>query len=153
MVTCPEQQRKKHLVCVEGGILGDPRFAVPTCLRGHHQRRVALRVLLVDVHVGAEPEERHDVHEAPAAGDHQPVLLWGGGGDPVGTLRPTARIPKWGGSAPWIRAAPLNGVWGIPTHRGALPSRPSGSYRIGPFPERGGKGKLCPTDPCSPTAW
>lgn len=47
---------------------------VPTCLGCHHEGRVPVLVLLVDVYVGALLQQGHDVHEALVAGDHEPVL-------------------------------------------------------------------------------
>lgn len=45
-----------------------------TCLGSHHEGRVPIVVLLVDVDVGTLLQQWHDVHKALGAGDHQPVL-------------------------------------------------------------------------------
>lgn len=169
MVMCPWQQRNRLFVVNEGSLSTPAWFrydppahlgaAVPTCLRGHHQRRVALLVLLVDVHVGAVLQEGHDVHEALAAGDHQPVLF--GGSAPFGTSTPNPE-PKGGEVLPHGSVQPHSVVPGGSRPPLALPSHPSRSGILWDRPitrrcphsqSRGGRGSSAPTDPYNPTAW
>lgn len=75
-----------------------PRLsAVPTCLGCHHEGRVPVFVLLVDIYVGALLQQGHDINEALVAGDHQPVLERGRHSAPGLVLHHRPHC----GAAPW----------------------------------------------------